>query len=245
MLHHWHFFSIRPPPCPPQSNALRVQCKAWLNVCFICPACAVNRAGVTPLQSGGRYKGGGGKEGGEGRQEWVKSKEDRRSLTPGGPGSEGRRDSRQMVQTFFKFAWLSSHHTFCSSSFVASHPSPFLPSALFLHMRHSRPSVSISLYLLCTLLCPAHTRALPLFPRSTFFTCVSLTVLSLRLRWWYTRHRFPFLSELYPNPSVRSLSSYASVSHSPVLSFPPVPDWIIIIPQMDFCSDDSAFRMNI
>lgn len=55
----------------------------------------------------------------------------------------------------------------------------------------------------------------------------------------------PLLSELYPNPSVHSLSSYASVSHSPVLSFPPVPDWIIIIPQMDFRSDDSAFRMNI
>lgn len=145
--------------------------------------------------------------------------------------------------TFFSLP----HHTFCSSSFVTSHPSPYLPSALspahaslpslifyqplspfvrcyaqHTHLRYSSSFPTLSLLYMCVLNCPFPPSLLTIHPTP-----------------------FPFLSELYPNPSVHSLSSNASVSHSPVLSFPPVPDWIIIIPQMDFCSDDSAFRMNI
>lgn len=70
---------------------------------FVRPVQSIGQGSLLFNQEAG-IRGGGGKGGGEGRQEWVKSKEDRRSLTPEGPGSEGRRDSRQMVQTFFKFA---------------------------------------------------------------------------------------------------------------------------------------------
>lgn len=131
-----------------------------------------------------------------------------------------------MLQTSFKFSWLS---------FFFSLTTHFVPPTLSLHIRlpsshlhfsrtfrHSCPSVSISLFLLCALLYPAHTHThtdtTALFPRSTFFTRASLTVLSPSVSAGET-HRHHFLSELYPNPSVHSLSSYASVSHSPVLSF--------------------------
>lgn len=109
--------------------------------------------------------------------------------------------------------FIFSHHAFCSSRFVASHPSPFLPSAhsslpsltfyqplSSLHVvtrarPHAHSFPTLNLLYLCVLNCPSP----PSLPE------IHLT-------------SFPFMSELYQNPSVHSLSSYASVSHSPALS---------------------------
>lgn len=88
----------------------------------------------------------------------------------------------------------------------------FVPPALSLHIR--LPSSHLHLSCTCVTRIPhflsasilfvrcyaRHTHTLPLFPRSTFSAHVSLNILSLRLRWCYTRHLSPFLSELYPNP---------------------------------------------
>lgn len=104
------------------------------------------------------------------RQDWVKKTGKGRCRRKRGvkAGETTDKCSKPCLSLHDFFFSPSHPHTFCSSSFVASHLSPFLPSALFLHMRHSHPSLSISLSLLCTLLCPTHThtraRSLPFFP---------------------------------------------------------------------------------
>lgn len=138
-----------------------MQRKARLNVCFICLACAVDRAGVTPLQSGTRFTRGRVEGSRDKRQDWVKKTGKGRCRRKRGvkAGETTDKCSKPCLSLHDFFFSPSHPHTFCSSSFVASHLSPFLPSALFLHMRHSHPSLSISLSLLCTLLCPTHTHA--------------------------------------------------------------------------------------
>lgn len=64
-----------------------------INVCFICLACAVIRAGVTPLHLERQVMWGV-----EGWRE-KRGKGSKESDARGGPGS-GRRGNRQMLQTF-------------------------------------------------------------------------------------------------------------------------------------------------
>lgn len=215
--------------------------------------CAVDRAGVTPLQSGSRFKRGVEGGGGGGGQEWVSKERNawkernnwgggEESKTPQGAnaGETGDKCFKPCLSLHDFFFFLSSHVLFLQ---LCRFTSISLPPVCT-----SQPSIYICLCLLWMLLSPsthsAHTHTHFLVSHAQPFY---LYVLNCPSPAWLVTPPppSPLSSELYPNPSVHSLSSSACVSHPPVLSFPPVPDWIIIIPQMDFRSDDSAFRTNI
>lgn len=118
--------------------------------------------------------------------------------------------------------------TFCSSCFVASHPSPFLPSTLLLHVHLCHPSASISLL-------------------STLFFSHALSILHCPLpSAGDTADTIALFCLDFITTNLSILFQVVPLSFTLLLYLcPPAPDWIIIIPRMDFCSDNSAFRMNI
>lgn len=96
-------------------------------------------------------------------------------------------------------------------------------------------------------LSPAHTHTLHHFPRWTISTCMSSFVLTLHFCWKHTEHH----STLYPNSiqthlSILKLHLCLLISYffsiSPSLLF-----WLDYYYPLNglFCSDDSAFWMNI
>lgn len=160
-----------------------MQRKARLNVCFICLACAVDRAGVTPLQSGTRFTRGRVEGSRDKRQDWVKKT---------GKGRCRRKRGVKAGETTDK----------CSKPCLSLHDFFFPLSPAHILFLQLRRFTSVSLPPICTFPAHAslssltfyqplsslyvvmpntHTRARArclFFPRSTIFTRVSLTVLS-------------------------------------------------------------------
>lgn len=180
--------------------------EAWLDVCFCFDRPrAVIRCRVTPPQLGCRWQKKGMRGGGGERV--------------GRRGSDGRGDDRETLETL-SFHDLSppSRHAFCSPWFVASHPSPPVPSALP-PARSSLFSLGFHRPLSSRASCYALSFPTLLPPYSPVLKCPlpPSPLLCLRLDLIQTHRPILFQdTTLPPLP--------------PSYLFPPVPDWIVIIP---------------
>lgn len=163
--------------------------------------------GVAPLQSESRYKSRrwrGVKKGEEARGTKQPRKEKVRCQRERGVKAAEKTDkcSKSCLTLHDVFFSPNTRHSLCSSSFVASHPSPFLPSVLVLHMRHSHSSISISLYLVCMFyLQHTHSSSFPTLKHLYLYALICPYPPFLLEAHWTP---FRFISEPDPNPSVHS-----------------------------------------
>lgn len=178
--------------------------------------------GVAPLQSESRYKSRrwrGVKKGEEAKGTKQPRKEKVRCQRERGVKAAEKTDkcSKSCLTLHDVFFSPNTRHSLCSSSFVASHPSPFLPSVLVLHMRHSHSSISISLYLVCMFyLQHTHTLFIISHVETSLLVCPHLSLPSISPG--STLNTIPLYIRTRSKP-IRPFLSYTSPTF---LSLPPV-----------------------